>query len=102
MLFKKSLLVLCVFFSFLKANAQEFKLGKVTIAELQEKECPKDPSAPAAMLFKTATVYFENLTTVTRVRTKIKIYKKEGYKWANEEILHYSSGESVFFGCNYL
>ncbi len=95
MTFKKSLLILCVFLSFSNANSQKFELGKVTIAELQEKECLKDPSAPAAMLFKTCRVYFEDLTTITRVKTKIKIYKKEGYKWANEEILHYLTGESV-------
>jgi hypothetical protein len=97
MLFKKLLIILCFFLSFSKGNAQKFELGKVSVAELQEKEYPKDPSAPAVMLFKTCSVYFEDLTTITKVRTKIKIYKKEGYKWANEEILHYLNGESVSF-----
>lgn len=78
-----------------KSVSQNFELGKVTISELQEKRHPKDTTANAAILFKTGSVYFEDLTTITRVRTKIKIYKKEGLEWANEEILHYINGESV-------
>ena len=34
------------------ARAQEFKLGKVSIAELEEKTHPKDTAAVAAILFK--------------------------------------------------
>jgi hypothetical protein len=90
-------IVLLVAFSFSNSNAQEFKLGKVSIAELQEKSHPKDSSAVAAILFKTGSVYFDDLTTVTKVSTKIKIYKKEGYDWANEVILHYIDGENVSF-----
>jgi len=97
MLFKKSLVIVLTFLSFSNINAQKFELGKVTIAELQEKVHPKDTSAVAAILFKTGRVYFEDLTTITRVKTKIKIYKKEGYEWANEEILHYIDGENVYF-----
>jgi hypothetical protein len=96
---KRNQLIIILFFAlfFFKSKAQTFELGNVTLAELQEKEYPKDPSAPAVMLFKTCKVYFEDLTTITKVKTKIKIYKKEGYKWANEEILHYLNGESISF-----
>ena len=97
MLFKKSLILVIAFLSFSNSYAQEFKLGKVTIAELEEKFHPKDSSAVAAILFKKGRVYFEDLTTITVVKTKIKIYKKEGYEWANEEVLHYSNGENVYF-----
>ncbi|HQE34338.1 MAG TPA: hypothetical protein PLQ70_06680, partial [Flavobacterium alvei] len=48
-----------LFFVFSFANAQEFKLGKVSIAELEEKQHPKDPSAVAAILFKKGEVKFE-------------------------------------------
>ena len=73
----------------LKTNAQEFKLGKVSVAELEEKEHPKDPSAVAAILFKKGDVRFEysqdkGFEMVTVVKTRIKIYKKEGYEWANQ------------------
>ena len=90
--------LLFIFFVYgTKSIAQNFELGKVTIAELQEKKHPKDSTANAAILFKKGEVYFEDLTTITRVRIKIKIYKKEGFEWANEEISHYINGESVSF-----
>ena len=74
------LFLLFIFFACsIKGLAQNFELGKVTIAELQEKRHPKDSTANAAILFKTGSVYFEGLTTITRVKTKIKIYKKEGF-----------------------
>ena len=96
---KINLLAFILFFTFLysNTNAQDFRLGKVSIAELQEKSHPIDTSAVAAIIFKTGSVYFDDLTTITVVKTKIKIYKKEGYDWANEVISHYISGESVSF-----
>ncbi len=98
MLLKKSLIVLFVLFLFSKANAQEFKLGKVSVAELQEKEHPKDPSAVAAILFKKGETRFEytendGFTMLTEVKTRIKIYKKEGYDCANQEVRYYLSGK---------
>lgn len=79
---------------FLKANAQEFKLGNVSIAELQEKVHPKDTSAVAAILFKKGEVRFvysqsSGFEMVTVVKTRVKIYKKEGYDWANQEVPYY-------------
>ncbi|HQK40663.1 MAG TPA: DUF3857 domain-containing protein [Flavobacterium alvei] len=88
-----------LFFVFSFANAQEFKLGKVSVAELEEKQHPKDPSAAAAILFKKGEVKFEytqsdGFTMFTDVKTRIKIYKKEGYDWANQNIRYYLSGNS--------
>jgi len=93
---KTNLLAIILFFTFFysNSNAQEFKLGKVSIEELQEKEHPKDPSAVAAILFKKGNVSFiydqnEGFLMVTDVKTRIKIYKKEGYEWANQEVSYY-------------
>ena len=91
---KTNLLALLFFFALFCSNAQEFKLGKVSIAELEEKEHPKDPSAVAAILFKKGQVRFEyseerGFEVVTVVQTRIKIYKKEGYDWANQEVRYY-------------
>lgn len=105
MLFKKSLIILSVLLSFSNTNAQKFELGIVTIAELQEKEHPKDPSAPAAVLFEKGKVHFEftqdkGFVMVLTVKEKIKIYKKEGYSWANKKVLYRVSNgvnESVSF-----
>lgn len=45
-----SLAIMLLFFS--KITAQEFKLGKVTVAELEQKVHPKDSAAPAAIFDK--------------------------------------------------
>ncbi|MBW1658063.1 DUF3857 domain-containing protein [Flavobacterium quisquiliarum] len=86
-------------------TAQEFKLGKVSIAELQQKVHPKDSAAVAAILYKKGTSRFiydkdQGFIIVTDVENRIKIYKKEGYDWANQDVFYYISGgveESVVF-----
>ncbi|MES2575155.1 MAG: DUF3857 domain-containing protein [Bacteroidota bacterium] len=94
MLFKKIVFILIAFLFFSNTNAQEFKLGKVSIPELEEKEHPKDPSASAAILFEKGDVRFEysderDFEIVTVVQIRIKIYKKEGYEWANHKVRYY-------------
>jgi hypothetical protein len=42
MKFKNLLLIIALFVA-IKSNAQEFKLGKVSVAELEEKSHPQDP-----------------------------------------------------------
>jgi hypothetical protein len=90
--------VLIFTFFYSNSNAQEFKLGKVSIAELQEKEHLKDPSAVAAILFKKGETKFEysserGFDVVTVVQTRIKIYKKEGYGWANQKVDYYINSQ---------
>jgi hypothetical protein len=105
MLFKKSLIIIFAILFFSNVKAQEFKLGKVSIAELQEKVHPKDTSAVAAILFQKGEVKFEysereGFTVITEVKTRIKIYKKEGYNNANQEVVYYidnSSTDAVSF-----
>jgi transglutaminase-like putative cysteine protease len=97
------LLFVTTCFSSLKA--QEFELGKVSVAELQEKTHPKDTAAVAAILFKkgkTSYDYSKNngFVMTTEVQTRIKIYKKEGYDWANQKVKYYlgnGSKENVTF-----
>ncbi|CAN1574170.1 Domain of unknown function DUF3857 [Flavobacteriaceae bacterium] len=84
------------------ANAQEFKLGKVSIAELEQKAHPKDTAAVAAILFKKGETRFEfsqseGFVMYTEVDTRIKIYKKEGYDWANQNIRYCLVGDSKEF-----
>jgi hypothetical protein len=104
MLFKKlSLILFLIIFSNVKA--QTFELGEVSIPELQEKVHPKDSSAVAAILFKkgeTRIEYFDNegFVMLTVVKTRIKVYKKEGYNWANQKVNYYvgtNSKETVSF-----
>ncbi|MBF4471384.1 DUF3857 domain-containing protein [Flavobacterium sp. HJJ] len=73
------------------AAAQEFKLGKVSIAELEQKVHPKDSAAVAAILFKKGQSHFEfsqseGFLVVSEVAMRIKIYKKDGYDWANQSV----------------
>lgn len=72
-------------------SAQKYELGKVSVEELKEKTHPKDTSAVAAILYNKGTtsfVYNENdgFLINTDVEMKIKIYKKEGYEWANQSV----------------
>lgn len=90
-LFSLSLLLLLI----TNVTAQEFKLGKVSIAELEQKVHPKDSSAAAAILYKKGKTRIEydtnyGFVTVAEVETRIKIYKKEGYNWANQNVWYYN------------
>ncbi|MCP2027939.1 transglutaminase-like putative cysteine protease [Flavobacterium sp. HSC-32F16] len=88
-----------------KSTAQEFKLGKVSIAELEQKKHPKDSSAAAAILYKKGSSRFiydkdDGFVIFTEVENRIKIYKKEGYDWANYIVPYHIVGgveESVTF-----
>ncbi|AWA29645.1 transglutaminase [Flavobacterium magnum] len=80
-------LMLCLF-AVSSAVAQKFEMGKVSVEELQQRSHPADSSAEAAILFKKGETTFDyspeqGFLMTTKVRTRIKIYKKEGYDWAN-------------------
>lgn len=84
--------------------AGDFRLGKVSKEELEEKMHPLDPSAEAAVLYKKGKTYFDIDNDVwvifTEVEVRVKIYSKEGYDWANVAVPYYYkrvSGESVTF-----
>lgn len=90
----RNILFIGLLFITLTMSAQKFELGKVTIAELEEKAHPIDPTAEAAYLFRNGEVHFEysqdnGFVMKTEVTVKIKIYNKEGYKWANHAIKYY-------------
>ncbi|VXC29516.1 Transglutaminase [Flavobacterium sp. 9AF] len=91
-----SITVLALFSNFLLA--QKYELGEVTIEELKEARHPIDSSAPAAVLFKTGETRFSlssdgQWTVSTEVKFKIKIYKKEGFDYANKSVSYYVGGQ---------
>lgn len=95
----KKVFSLAVLFLSLMSFSQKHELGKVTIEELSEKVCPIDTSAVAAYLIKKGDVtysYSDNngFTIVSTYTIKIKIYKKEGYDWANRSMSYYVGGNS--------
>lgn len=95
---KNTLILLFTLLPFFCINAQKQELGKVTIEEIRQKLCPIDTSAAAAFLFKTGETKFEysdkGFSIINTVRCKIKIYKKEGYEWANQLANYYSGSGS--------
>ncbi|SHI51108.1 DUF3857 domain-containing protein [Flavobacterium terrae] len=99
----KKIFLLALFFV-VQSYAQKYELGKVTIEELKENIHPKDTTASAAILFKTGETRFNldpdgNWTYLTEIKCKIKIYKKDGLKYANQEASYYTggSGERLSF-----
>lgn len=94
MKYNKPVIILLFTLFIFKANAQNFKLGNVSVVELQEKNHPMDSTAVAAILFEKGAVHFEytqddGFKMITEVITRIKIYKKEGYEWANKAVSYY-------------
>lgn len=94
------LTIVLLFLAVVSASGQKMELGKVSIAELQEKVHPLDTSAAAAILFKKGKTHFTvgasgEWSVITEVQYRIKIYKKEGYEWANQEISYYTGGQPI-------
>lgn len=98
---KKLLLLLLVFGTAnCKLYSQKHDLGKVTKTELLEKRNPNDTTAAATILFKKAKTTFKyvdgkGFLSMTDFFIKVKIYKKEGFDWANFEIPYYVGYETL-------
>jgi hypothetical protein len=95
----KKTLALILLFVFFISNGQDYKFGKVSKSELQEKTHPIDSSANAAVLYKKEHITFQFVNTKgfmqnREVHERIKIYSKEGYDWATKKVYVYkgSSG----------
>jgi len=97
---KIKIFLACFILNFWINNAQDFKLGKVSAAELEQKSHPKDSSAVAAILFKKGKTFFTynskaGFSVNHVVEFRIKIYKKEGLSWANQTAYYYVGYENV-------
>lgn len=84
-------------FFFIPVTAQRFEPAKVTKAELEEKVHPTDTAAPAAIIYRMGKSYFPASDThwymITEIKSRIKIYKKEGYKYASDQFTYYTGGQ---------
>jgi hypothetical protein len=81
------LCILCLTF----VGAQNFKFGKVSKEELQQKQHSKDSSSNAAVLYKKENIYFvytdsKGFMQHREVQERIKIYNKQGFDWATKKI----------------
>jgi hypothetical protein len=77
--------------------AQDFKFGKVSKEELQEKQHPSESDAGAAVLYREYVTNFdysgaEGFFIKTEVFERIKIYNREGFDYANKEIKIHKNG----------
>ncbi len=95
---KKIFLGVIVLFLSNQLSAQDYKFGKVSKKELQEKFYAQDSSVNAVVLYKKRRTYFkystsQGWTLKTEVNERIKIYNKEGYKWASKKINLYIRNE---------
>ncbi len=87
------LVVLCIQVSI---SAQNYKFGKVSKEELKEKFYPLDSTVDAAYLYKYRRSYFDWDSSagwfqlVTEIHQRIKIYNKEGFDFANQEVVYYN------------
>src|SRR5690606_31341740 len=80
-----------LFLTYSSLFSQNFKYGRVSKEEIEEKQHPIDSEAHAAILYKeikTTFNYSQDLgfTLHTEIFERIKIYSKEGYDWATKEI----------------
>lgn len=90
---KKVLLVLLLISQF-TVLSQDYKFGKVSKEELEEKFYPLDSTADAAYLFKSRRTYYSfvpnsGFELVTEIHERIKIYTKEGFEMATKSIGYY-------------
>lgn len=72
---------------------------KVTVEDLTQKMHPQDSTATAAYLYRYGKTWYEINSNywvmVTEVYSRIKIYKKEGYDYADPEIVFYSGSRTA-------
>ncbi|KQO30053.1 hypothetical protein ASF10_05980 [Flavobacterium sp. Leaf82] len=100
MKFHSLIIIIFLFLGFSKVKAQNYELGKVTIAELNEKVNPTDTTAPAAILFKKGKTFYtfdkdKGFSANHLYEFKIKIYKKEGLKWADQKVRFYIAYQTM-------
>jgi len=84
-----------LFFSFNIVQAQNYKFGKVSKEELEEKFNPNDITANATVLYKKEEIKFEfkkerGFVQVRKVHERIKIYNKKGFDWATKKVILYN------------
>jgi len=76
--------------------AQSYDLGKVTVEELAEKNTQKTLQLLLFFVQQRQNLFSfsqqDGFKVITEVEVKIKVYKKEGYKWAEKEVDFQASG----------
>ena len=98
---KNTLFVLAFLFCSFAASGQEFemKFGKIDPSNLEMESYEKDTSAVAMVIGDFGDIRVSYLSGSFKVlferHLRIKIFKKEGYSWADNQIRLYTSGRST-------
>jgi len=97
---KKILIVLLFQLGVTTLNAQNFKFGKVSKEELQEKSNPLDASANATILYSSEKIKYEynadsGFYILKDIHKRIKIYNKEGLGWARHFVRLYDKSRML-------
>lgn len=97
---KKLTILLVLILTAQFTSAQDFKFGKVSKQELEEKVHPIDADAAAAVLYRKHNVVFEYDTNKGFVKKifvheRIKIYNEDGYDYATIEIRLYKGDSDL-------
>ncbi|PQJ71758.1 DUF3857 and transglutaminase domain-containing protein [Polaribacter butkevichii] len=90
----KKITIALLLLSQLSLFAQDYKFGKVSKEELEEKYYPLDSTADAAYLYRERRTYYnfiknEGFQLVTKIHERIKIYTKEGFDMATKPVAYY-------------
>ncbi|MGJ8744260.1 transglutaminase domain-containing protein [Polaribacter sp.] len=91
----KKIVTLVLLLSQISLIAQDYKFGKVSKEEIQEKFYPLDSTADAAYLHRSRRTYYEYNSSsgwfdvITEVHNRIKVYTKEGFEKATQSIVYY-------------
>ena len=96
---KKCIVLVCFMFAPM-IFAQNFKFGKVSQQELQEKSHPEYPEASASILYKKQRIYFDyqqgkGFVQNNDIHERIKIYTKDGFDYATRMISLYQGDNST-------
>ncbi|WP_178990066.1 transglutaminase domain-containing protein [Winogradskyella schleiferi] len=91
---KNLLIIFTLILSANFSNAQNFKFGKISKEELQEKYHSKDSATSAAILYRNEDIKFiyatnEGFMQEREVHERIKIYNKDGFDWATKKLYLY-------------
>jgi len=94
---KKFLITLLFVGCAIHVSSQNYKFGKVSLEELQEQFYPLDSTSDAAYLFESRRTFYDfmgGLKVITDIHKRIKIYSKEGFNQATQEIGYYKDGST--------
>ena len=98
----KHIFLFIAFATALLCNAQKVTkpvLPAVTAADVKVTRCAIDTTAAAAYLYRHGNTYFElngnYWVMVTEIYTRVKIYTKDGYDYANPELVFFSGNSKA-------